>query len=477
MKLSTKVAYNTIIQIISKFTATALGLVVVGILTRYLGQAGFGKYTTIMAFLSLFGIMADLGLTLVTAQMVSEPGADQQKILNNLFSIRFFSALILLGIAPLVVLLFPYEANVKWGVLIGAFSFLFISLNQILVGFFQNRLRMDKVSISEVVGRLVLVLGVILVAYFSWGLLGAMVAIVIANGINFLLHFSFAQKFIKIRFRFDWSYWITILKKSWPLAATIVLNLVYLKGDILILSLIDSQKDVGLYGASYKVIDVVVMIPFIFAGILLPIITSAWANKEKERFEDIVQRGFNYMAILALPLVVGAQFLSQQIMEIVAGKDFFMSGEILQILVWAAFFVFLAAIFSHAIIAINKQKKVIWAYVLTSVTSLAGYFIFIPKYSYYGAAWMTVYSEALIFILVLYCLWKYTRYLPKLGIFFKSLLASLAMGVLLLYLPASYYSSILGLCLTLLGAMVFYFLVLSLLGGISREEANYILNK
>src|SRR6056297_1070763 len=120
MKLSTKVAYNTLIQIVSKFTATALGLVVVGILTRYLGQSGFGKYTTIMAFLSLFGIIADLGLTLVTAQMVSEPGADQQKILNNLFSIRFFSALLLLGVAPLVVLLFTYEANVKLGVLIGA---------------------------------------------------------------------------------------------------------------------------------------------------------------------------------------------------------------------------------------------------------------------------------------------------------------------------------------------------------------------
>ncbi len=477
MKLSAKVAYNTLVQIASKFIATAMGLVVVGILTRYLGQTGFGKYTTIMAFLSLFGIIADLGLTLITAQMISQPGTDKQRTLNNLFSLRFFSALILLGLAPLIVLLFPYEADVKLGVLIGSFSFLFISLNQILVGFFQNRLRMDKVSIAEVVGRGILLLGVALVAYYNWGLLGAMVATVVANLINFLFHFFFASKFIKIRFRFDFSYWKKILKKTWPLATTIVLNLIYLKGDILVLSLVDSQKEVGIYGAGYKVIDVVVMIPFIFAGIILPIMTSAWAEKEKNKFKEIVQKGFNLMIILSLPLLIGTQFVSQEIMEIVAGKNFKDSGEILQILVLAALFIFLGVIFSHLIIAIDKQKKVIGAYIFTGITSLIGYFIFIPKYSYLGAAWMTVYSEALIFILIFYYAWKYTRFLPRFYCFLKALIASLAMGAALFYLPADYYSSVPGLGLTLIGSAVFYFILLYFLGGISRTDLKYLSGK
>jgi len=82
MRLLTKVAYNTIMQIISKVITALLGLAVVTIMTRYLGRTGFGQYTTIITFLSFFGIFSDLGLTLTTAQMISQPGADQNKILE-----------------------------------------------------------------------------------------------------------------------------------------------------------------------------------------------------------------------------------------------------------------------------------------------------------------------------------------------------------------------------------------------------------
>ena len=477
MNLTTKVAYNTFVQIFSKFTATALGLLVVGILTRYLGQAGFGKYTTIMAFLSLFGVIADLGLTLVTAQMISQPGVDQGRVLNTQTSLRFFNEFFTLGLVSLVVLFFPYDFDVKIGVLIGSLSFLFISLNQILVGLFQNKLRMDKVSISEILGRIVLFLGIVAVSYYNWGLLGAIVATVLSNFVNFLFHFTFAKKFIKIKFSFDWNYWGEILKKSWPLAATIVLNLIYLKGDIIILSLVNSQEDVGIYGAGYKVIDVVVMIPFIFAGIVLPILTLAWKEKGKERFKQISQRSFNFMAIISIPLVVGSQFLATEIMTIVAGPEYKMSGLILKILVLATFFIFIGVIFSHIIIAIDKQKKVIGAYIFTSITSLIGYFIFIPKYSYVGAAWMTVYSEAVIALLVFFYVWKYARFVPNFVIFIKSLLASLVMAILLYFIPSSFYSSLLGLCITLFISVLIYFISLYFFGGIEKKELGYILNK
>lgn len=106
MQLATKIAHNTIIQIIGKGIATFLGLITIAIMTRQLDQVGFGQYTTIITFLSFFGVIADLGLTLVTTQMISDPKIDQNKILSNLFSLRLISAIIFLGLAPLIVLFF-----------------------------------------------------------------------------------------------------------------------------------------------------------------------------------------------------------------------------------------------------------------------------------------------------------------------------------------------------------------------------------
>ena len=226
MRLSTKVAYNTVIQVVSKVIAAVLGLAAMAVMTRYLGQAGFGQYTTIITFLSFFAIVADLGLTLITVQMISQPGIDENKILSSLFSLRLVSAVILLGLAPVIVTFLPYDPIIKLGVAVTALSFLFIALNQILVGLFQKKLRLDKVSIAEIAGRIILVAGVVIVWRLDLGLINIMTAAVVASAVNFLLHYLFARRFAKIKFDFDFAVWRKIIKKSWPLALTIVLNLI-----------------------------------------------------------------------------------------------------------------------------------------------------------------------------------------------------------------------------------------------------------
>jgi len=48
--LSRKIAYNTIISAGARIIGLVLSLVVIGFITRYLGQDGFGYYSTILAF-------------------------------------------------------------------------------------------------------------------------------------------------------------------------------------------------------------------------------------------------------------------------------------------------------------------------------------------------------------------------------------------------------------------------------------------
>jgi len=462
---------------ISKVIATILGLVAIAIMTRYLGQTGFGAYTTIITFLSFFGIIADLGLTLVTVQMISRPGVNESKILNNLFSLRLISAILFLGLAPLLVFFFPYEPIIKLGVAVTAISFLFIALNQILVGLFQKNLRMDKVSISEVASRVILVVGVIGAVKLNFGLMGIMVATVLASAVSFLLHFIFSTQFVRLRLQFDLVIWRDIIKRSWPLALTIVFNLIYLKADILILSLIKTQAEVGIYGATYKVIDVFITVPFMFAGIVLPIMTANWAEKNYDNFKKILQKAFNFMVILTMPLIIGTQFVAKQVMVMIAGSEFAVSGQVLKILILAAGFIFLGCIFSHAVIAIEKQKKIIGAYIFTSLTALAGYLIFIPRFSYLGAAWVTIYSELVIALAALYYVWKYSRFLPNLRMVLKSILASLVMALWLYIAPDSFYNSIFGLLFVLGLSVLIYFFCLYLFKGIGREDVMDLLNK
>lgn len=479
MQLSTKVAYNTIIQAFSKSVSTALGLVGIAIITRYLGQTGFGEYTTIITFISFFATIADFGLTLVTIQMISQPGADEDKILGNLFALRLFTALICLGIAPLVVLLSPYSTVIKTGVLIAAAAFLFNALCQILIGLFQKKLRLDKVAIADVISRLILVVSFFVVARWQLGIIAIIIATVIANGLNFLLYYIFSLSYAKIRLRYDWQYWREIFRLAWPLSVTIVLNLIYLRADILLLSLIPRPStvgiiaEVGLYGAAYKVIDVLVTFPFMFSGVVLPILTARWAEKNYEGFKNILQRSFDVLMIMIVPIVFGTQLMAKQVITIVAGPDFAASGQILQLLIFACGAVFCGNIFAHAIIAINQQKKIIKAYLFTAVTSVIGYLIFIPTFSYFGAAAVTIYSEVAIAVFSFYLVWQQTKFRPRLDVLLKSILAALLMCAPTYYFAVNHYNLIIILTV----AALIYFIALYLLRGLKKEDLLILVNK
>lgn len=477
MKLSTKIAYNTIIQFTSKIFSTILGLLAIAIITRHFGQFGFGQYTTIITFLSIFAILADFGLTLVTVQLISQPQANENKLINNLFTLRLISALTFLGLAPLLVLFFPYDSTVKIGVALASASFLFTALNQVFVGLFQKKLRMDKVSIAEVSSRVILLISVIISIKLSWGLNGIMLAMVVANLISFIMHYFYSRAYIKLKLEFDLDIWKMIAKKSWPLAITIALNLIYLKADTLVLSLIKSSEEVGIYGATYKVIDVLVTLPFMFAGIVLPVFTLSWLEKNHDYFKHVLQKSFDIMAIIAIPSIVGVQFLANNIMILVAGPDFSISGSVLRILIIACATIFLGTIMSHAIIAIDKQKKMIKAYMFTSVTALFAYLILIPKYSYFGAAWATVYSELAIALSATYYVWKYSGFVPNFSRTIKALIASLIMGAFIYLLPKELYNTNIKLLLTLGATIIVYFSSLYLFKGITKNDIMDIINK
>lgn len=465
MKLSAQVAYNTIIQIIGKIIATILGLVIIAVMARYLKANGFGQYTTVMTFLSFFGIMADFGLTLITSQMISQPGNDRAALLNNLFSLRLISAVIFLGLAPLTIFFFPYEPIIKLGVAVTGLSFFFVALNQILVGWFQKNLTMTVVAAAEVASRLVLLGGVILTVYLNLGLLSILVATVISSALSFIMHYWFARRFIIIGWQVDLAVWRDIIKKSWPLGVTIFFNLIYLRADIFILSLLKSQSEVGVYGATYKVIDVLTTLPFMFAGLILPILTAEWANRNFFKFNAVLQKSFDALIILAIPLVVGAQFTAEPLMVLVAGENFRSAGAVLRILILAIGFIFAGCLLAHAVIALDKQRKLIIAYSFTALTALIGYLAFIPLYSYYGAAWVTVYSEFAIAAFSLYAVIKYGRFKPDLTVLLKSSAAALIMALSLYFLADK-----LNLALTILAAALIYLACLYLFKALRQDD-------
>jgi len=471
MSLTRAIAGNTVVQVAGKFIGVLLGILTVAVMTRHLGQAGYGQFTTAVSFLQFFGILVDFGLTLTMIRMLAEPGADESRIASNIFTLRLASGAAFFGTAALIGLLFPYPAVIKAAIALGSLSFLCISLSSVLVGVFQKKLAVHKAAAAEVAGRLVLFGGVVAASRLGWGLLAIVGILVAGNAAQLLLNLIFARRLLRLRPAFDRTLWREIVRQSWPLGLSIAFNLVYLKGDVIILSLTRPQNEVGLYGAAYKILDVITIIPTVFMGLVLPVLAGAWTAGDRAAFARRLGRAFDFLSLLAVPLAVGTFAVAGDLMGFVAGTEFAAAGAPLAVLMLAGSMVFWSALFGHAVIALGLQKKMIWGYAIDAAVSIALYLLFIPSYGAMGAAWVTLFSEAFIAAATAAVVLRGSGSRLPLRNLGKALLASLAM-----YLVLRWTGGVQVLPRVLIG-MAVYAAALAALGGIDRDMLSLLLKR
>lgn len=470
MALVKKIAYNTVTATGARIVGVALSLVSIGLIARYLGKEGFGSYSLVLAFLYTFNILADLGLYSLMTREISRPGADEKKIASNIFTIRIAALLLFLGLAIIVIWFFPYPTQVKLGVLIGSVAYLLMSASQVLMGIFQKYLKIDRPALAEVIGRLIQLSMVFLFIYLDLGFFFIFGALIISTFFIFVINFIFARRYVPVGLAFDFSLWKKILKTALPIGISILLTLIYFKIDSIFLSLsvinkfsINPIADVGIYNIAYKILEGLIFFPAMLVGLVMPLL-SKYAFSNREKFKKVFQKTLDVLIIFIVPIVVGLLILSLPIVVLIGGEEFNVSAQALQILAIAIGLIFLGNLFGHSIIALNKQKSAAWIYFGGMVFNIVTNLIFIPKYSYLGAAATTVFTELLVTILMIWLIYKTIHYFPSFNMFLKAFLAGLIMaGFLYLFQGWNLF------ILIVLGIAI-YFVVLVLIKGVTREE-------
>lgn len=463
MSLTNKVALNTFIQIIGKVVVTAVSLVTIGALTRFLGVSGYGDYTTIFAYVSFWAVLADFGFFWVLVREISKPNSDEKKIFNNVLTFKLLFGLIVFVLCAAVGFLIPqYSWTLKIGIAIVSAGWFWMSLNQTYVGLFQSKLEMYKSVISEVVSRVVILGGVLLAIKLGYDLQYILLVYILGNFINFLISFIFGSRHIKFKPEFDISLWKMILKESFPLALLTFIGLIHFRIDTVILSLYKSSTDVGIYGVPFKILEIIILIPSIFIGNVFPILTKYYHSHD-ERFSISIQRTFEFLAILAFPVVAGLVLLSQPIIGLIAGQEYltastvsifdinFTAARVLEILAFSIGLTFIISVFSNLLTVIEKQQKQVLPMVIVTVGNIIANMLIIPKYSYVGSAAINVLTELIMLIWWSSLVKKYLHIRLDFRIIPKVVVATLVMSVFL-YL---FRSSINVIVVSILGVLVY----------------------
>jgi O-antigen/teichoic acid export membrane protein len=473
MSISRKIAYNVVFSSTAKILSTATALVGIGLITRHLGQDGFGLYATALAFLPLFGAVGDWGLPQTTAMRIAKPKANERKIIANAVGLRIFISIAILILTPIVIPLLPYPYELKIAILIVASSYVLSSLYQILIGMFQKRIMMDRVTGAELVGKIVQVSLILLGVYYNWSFYLIVGTLFVNMLVNFLLIFLLSRKFLVFKPNFNFHYWKDILKQSLPIGLATALTFVYFRSSTILLSILRPPEDVGIFGAAQKVIENISFFPAMIVGLTMPLF-SHYISKDKKKFRYLVNENYKIFFVLVVPLLIGGILLADKIIYLIAGPEFVKSIPVLQINLLTLGLIFFGTLFMNIMIAAKLERSIFWALLVCAIVNVSGNLFFIPQFpnnAYLVPAVVSVITEILVVALTGYFIWKKLKFFPKLEKFFQILLAGILMGIPI------YFLKNLNFFLLLLIGIAVYGICLLALRIISKEELSALFVK
>ncbi len=400
MQQPARVVRNTFFQILSRGVVVLVSLLVTAILTRVLGADSFGDYVFITSIVLLFVGLSDFGTATIAVRDASAKPEQKQTVFEYVFGLKIIVSFFVFFVFNLLVLVLPQFTDLRTPSFIASLVILFLVLRTSTQAILQVFLRMDLFSLLEIIASvlILLMIGLFFVSNKTIDLNWLMVFWVISALFSGLIGIYFSRKYLRPKIRFSRVEFVKLLKQASPLGVYLMIYAMYDRGiDSFFLKTFVDSKAVGLYGLSYKIHGNLIFGAAFLMNSLFPIIS--YLGKEKEKLKIIFEKAYTVLFLTGLLVLIFGTILSPLVIKVIAGQNYLVSINILRILLFATFFSFLNHLNGYLMISLNEQKKLLYFSLFSLTLNFGLNIIFIPKFSYWAAAIITILTEGTIFFL------------------------------------------------------------------------------
>jgi O-antigen/teichoic acid export membrane protein len=371
------------------------------------GNQEYGFYWALFNFSYIFQILLDFGINSFNNRNIAQHHQLLSKYFSSIIVLKLFLTLFYILLLFAVGLFIGYsDRAIK---LLGC-----LALNQVIASYIlylrSNISALQYFKTDSVFSVLDRALMIILCSVALWGnILHQTFKIewfvyiqTISYSITAILAFLFVyNKTLYIKFRFNKMLFLLILKNSYPFAILTLLMSLYTRIDgVMIERLLPDpigKIQTGIYSQSYRVLDALNMIAFLFATLLLPIFSRML--KTKEDIRELTSTSFRIFFFPAIIVVMSCFAYSEHIMLLLYHHPDAYSANIFKFLILNFLSMGSVYIFGTLLTA-NANLKFL------NITSSIGMglnillnFILITRYQAFGAVIATLLTQFLVSIL------------------------------------------------------------------------------
>lgn len=391
-----KIIHNISWLFFDKLLRLILGVFISILMARFYGPKGFGEFNFVLAYVTFFSTVATLGLdSLLIRDFVKFPKLKNWYITTSL-TLRLFSGFILYILSILFIyILKPAEYDIQIYIIIFASSLIFNSFD-VLDLWFQSQIQSKYSVIAKL--SFFLIFSAIRV-YFLYKRANISIFIILA-----LLEIVFSSMALITIYYFKYSTFpiikpkrsiaIKLTKESWPAIITSFAIIIYMKIDQIMISVLSSNEELGIYSVALKLSEIWYFIPSLIISSIIPNLISL-NSISQNLFLEKLKKILYYFTILSYLIAIIMTFLSPYLINFIFGPDFMKAGPILAIHIWSAIFVFIGVASSPWYTINGLLKYSMYQTIIGALINVTLNFLLIPRFGALGASISTVIAYAL----------------------------------------------------------------------------------
>lgn len=390
---------NLTIQTVSEIVGLACGLASSMLLSRYLDVAGFGAFNYTFAFMYFFLSVNDFGLSTVAVREISREPASAASIIGALLSLRLYIAFAVLLLAWAVIWLWPMDPALRPPLSLFA---LILPLNALNVPslIFQTAMRFELGAVANIVLRVAGLVMIALALLNGAGVTVVLGLLLVAEAIGVAVAWLLARRLVTIRFRKDPALWRMLLVSALPVGGGLLLVAFTNRVDFIMLERMTSIEQVGLYGAAYRVTNLLEKFPLLVMGTLYPVMSSLAAD-DPSRLRTVYRKALWRFALLAVPVTLGTWLIAPWLLTVLFGADYRAAAPALRYLVWSTACLYVAMTGGVLLNSVHRSTDNLVAVAAAALLNIGLNLILIPSYGVAGAAIATAMSFTVLLIITL----------------------------------------------------------------------------
>ena len=369
------------------------------------GAGEYGLFYSLFNFSLLFNIILDLGLTSYNNREISRHSQLLSKYLSNIVVLKFTLSILYTAFCLGVALIMGYDRR-------QVFILLFLVINQFLSSFilyFRSNLSgLQLFKTDSILSVLDRVLMIAICSLLIWGSIFnihfTIEWFVFAQTGSYMVTFlvAFLLVYLKTDFfnlRFDRTFLLSIIRQSYPFAILALLMNIYSRIDSVMLERIlpGGNVESGIYAQAFRIVDALNMVPFLFAGLLLPILSKM--IKHNESVQSFIGFAFSLLFLPAFAFSVSCIAYRYDIMQILYHLHATESSQVLGILMASFLLISITYIFGTLLTANGNIKYLNTISLAGVVISISINLLLIPYYKSLGSAIANLITQLVIVIL------------------------------------------------------------------------------